>query len=66
MIRLAGRQWEKGCPGCISEDLMCMELILGRDICWGCSCATSWSDFDLTFNLAPVTMTFIILSRLYL
>ena len=29
-------------------------------------CATSWSDLDLTFDLAVVTLTFKILSGLYL
>ena len=31
-----------------------------------CRCATSWSDLDLTFDLAVVTLTFKILSGLYL
>ena len=32
----------------------------------GCGCATSWYDLDLTFDLAVVTLTFNILSGLYL
>ena len=32
----------------------------------GCRCATSWCDLDLTFNFAKVTLTYKILSRLYL
>ena len=28
----AGGQWEKVCPGCISETVRCRKLILGRDI----------------------------------
>ena len=28
----AGGLWEKVCPGCISEIIMCRKLILGRDI----------------------------------
>ena len=32
----------------------------------GCRCATSWSDLDLTFDLAIVTLTYKILSGLYL
>ena len=32
----------------------------------GCRCATSWSDLDLTFDLAVVTLTYKILSGLYL
>ena len=27
----AGGQWEKVCPGCISETIRCRKLILGRD-----------------------------------
>ena len=41
-------------------------LEVGRDIGWGCRCETSWCDLDLTFDLAIVTLTFKILSRLYL
>ena len=40
-------------------------MILGRDI-QGCSCATSWCDLDLTFDLAFVTLTLQTLSELYL
>ena len=32
----------------------------------GCRCATSWSDLDLTFDLAIVTFSLKILSGLYL
>ena len=32
----------------------------------GCRCATSWSDLDLTFDLAVVTSSLKILSGLYL
>ena len=32
----------------------------------GCRCATSWSDLDLTFDLAVVTLTYKMLSGLYL
>ena len=32
---------------------------------WGCRCATSWCDLDLTFDLAVVT-TYKILPGLYL
>ena len=31
-----------------------------------CRCATSWSDLDLTFNLAIVTLSLKFLSGLYL
>ena len=31
-----------------------------------CRCATSWCDLDLTFDLAVVTLTYKILSGLYL
>ena len=33
---------------------------------WACRCATSWCYFDLTFDLAVVTLTYKILSQLYL
>ena len=62
---MGGRR-EEVCPACISETVRCRKLILGRDIGWGCRCATSWCDLDLTFDLAVVTLTFKILSRLYL
>ena len=32
----------------------------------GCRCATPWSDLDLTFDLAVVTLIYKILSGLYL
>ena len=32
----------------------------------GCKCATSWCDLDLTFDLVIVTMSFKILSGLFL
>ena len=32
----------------------------------GCRCAASWCDLDLTFDLAIVTLTYKILSGLYL
>ena len=31
-----------------------------------CRCATSWYNLDMTFDLAVVTLTYKILSRLYL
>ena len=33
-------------------------MILGINIGWGCSCATSWCDFDLTLDFAPATLAF--------
>ena len=62
----AGVRQEIVCPGCISETVRCRKFILGSDIGWGCWCAASWSDLDLTFGLAIVTLTFKILSGLYL
>ena len=61
-----GGQQQKACLGCISENVRCRMLMLGRDIGWGCRCATSWCDLDLTFGLAVVTFTYKILSGLYL
>ena len=46
--------------------LRCRKLRLGRDIGWGCMCAMSWSDLNLNFDLAIVTLTFKILCRLCL
>ena len=68
-VRIGGRavgRREIVCLGCISETVRCRKFILGRDIIRGCRCATSWSDLDLTFDLAVVTLTFKILSWLYL
>ena len=62
---MGGRR-EIVCPGCISETVRCKKFILGRDNGWGCRCATSWSDLDLTFDLAVVTLSLKILSGLYL
>ena len=56
----------KVCSGCISKAIKCRKLILCRDIGWGCRCAASWFDLDLTFDLAVVTLSLKILSRLYL
>ena len=54
-VRMGGRSdsWVGGrreivSPGCISETVRCRKFLLGRDIGWGCRCATSWSDLDLT------------------
>ena len=63
--RSGGRR-EIVCLDCISETVRCRKFILGRDIGWGCRCATSWSDLDLTFDFAVVTLSLKILSRLYL
>ena len=63
---MGGQATGKVCPGCISETVRCIKLILGRDIGWGCRCATSWCDLDLTFALAVMTLGLKILSRLYL
>ena len=54
----------KSCPAYILETIMCRKLILGRDIGW--RCATSFCDLDLTFDLAVVTLTYKIMSVLYL
>ena len=58
--------WEKFYPGCISETVRCRKLILGRDIGYGCRCASSWCDLDVTFDLVIVSLTYKILSGLYL
>ena len=63
---MCGRVAGKACPGCISEVVRCRKLILGKDIGWGCRCATSWCDLDLTLDLAIMTLSLKILSGLYL
>ena len=65
-VRMGGRRGEIVCPGCISETVRCRKFILGMDSGWGCRCATSWSNLDLTFDLAVVTLSLKILSGLYL
>ena len=57
---------EKKLVWAVSEKtVMCNILILNRDIGWGCRCAVSWCDLNLTFDLVIVILTFIIMSRLY-
>ena len=63
--RPGGRREEDG-QGCISETVRCRKLILVGTLVMGCSFATSWSDLDLTFDLAVVTLSLTILSGLYL
>ena len=47
----------KGCQGIVFTH----DVLVG-----GCRYATSWCDLDLTFDIAVVTVTYKILSRLYL
>ena len=61
-----GRAVGKSLTECFLETIICSKLKLGREISWGCRCITSWCDLDLTFDLAVVTLTFKILSGLYL
>ena len=56
----------KICLDFISETVWCRKLILGRDIGYGVKCAASWCDLHLTFDLAVVTLSYKILSGLYL
>ena len=56
----------KNCLGHISETVRCNMFILGRDIGWDCRCVISWRNLDLTFDLAVVTLTYKILSWMYL
>ena len=70
-VRHVGERPEKVCQGCISTIVRCRKLILGSGIGLGCrggGCrrATSWYDLDMSFDLAVVTLTYKILSRLYL
>ena len=50
----------------VCETVRCRQLILGRDIGWGCRGETSWRDLKLTFELAVVTLSYKILSGLCL
>ena len=43
-----------------------MQEVHNWDIVGGCRCAMSWYDFDLTFDLAVVTLSNKILFGLYL
>ena len=62
---MGGRR-EIVCPGCISETVRCRSSYLAGTLVAGCRCATSWSELDLTFDLAVVTLSLKILSGLYL
>ena len=46
--------------------IRCRKLTCSMDIGWGCRCAMSWCDFNLSLDLAIVTLTFKILPGLYL
>ena len=37
-----------------------------RTLVWGCGCALLWCDIDLASDLAVVTLTFKLFSRLFL
>ena len=65
-IQVGSRVVGKVCQGCIAETVRCRKLILGRDIDWECRCTTSSCDLDFTFDLAVATLTYKILSVLYL
>ena len=43
------------CLGCISETIRSRKLMLCRDIGYGCRCAMSWCDLDLTLYLTAVS-----------
>ena len=62
---MGGRR-EKVCPGCISETVRFRKLIGIGTLVRRCRCAASWSDLDLTFDLAVVALSLKILSGLYL
>ena len=53
LYHLTKWQADKGkvCLGCISETISCRKLMFGRDIGWGCRCATSWCDLELTLTV---------------
>ena len=47
-------------------NVRCRKLILGRTLVRVDRCETSWCDLDLTFDLVILTMSFKILSGLFL
>ena len=57
---------EKVCPGLSQNPLGVGSSYFLGTLVRGCRCATSWPYFDLTFDLAAVTLSLKILSRLYL
>ena len=65
-IQVGSRVVGKVCQGCITETVRYRKLILGWDISWECRCTTSWCDLDFTLDLAVMTLTYKILSMLFL
>ena len=59
-VRQAGR-WQARL-GCISETISCRNSYFIRILGRRCRCVMSWSDLDLTFDLALVTFGLKILS----
>ena len=55
-VRTLSRNRYQPCPGQISTTIRCRKFKLGRLISWGSSCATSWCDLDVTFDLDAVTL----------
>ena len=46
---------KKSCTGSFSETIRFREVILCRNIVWGCRCTPSWYGLNLNFELAIVT-----------
>ena len=57
---------KKVCLGCISETVRCKNYYLVGRLVRRCRGTTSWSDLDLTFDLAIMTVSLKMLSGLYL
>ena len=49
----------------LSQKPLRCKMSIGRDLGLGYMHAVSWCDFDLTFDLAIMTLTFKIMSGLY-
>ena len=60
--------WSDGCPSGRAgvQAGGGKEFVRVGTLVRGCSCTMSWSDLDLTFDLAVVTLSLKILSGLYL
>ena len=67
MGRLEGKGGGGGLSGRYLRDNEALDIdAFGRNIDLECRCAMLWCDLDLTFDRAVVTLTFKILSGLYL
>ena len=57
-MQVSGPAVGESCPSCISETARYREVYSPWGHWLGCRHAASWSHFDLTFDLAVVTLTY--------